>query len=719
MKMEGCKPKAPENIHTLPQAIEELWRTTRPKIDYLLRHESDPGRLQELNAQIGRAGDKVRELLEQSEGETSLEEQIQAYAEKRNLPLIAAKARIIPYLGKEERRKFEQQLQVYFSRLNIPKLMERNNSKEIDDTVKTLKVLRNEGYLDFIAIHSIYATHSGGTAVQKHIDAWRRERRKIMNSLPRKPKEQMILNRCQPEAKAYLEKLKAENQNQYMRALTLLTRTTFIGDAASEFAGECRREMQSEREGINCDELTSMNQVLSLASDTEIHDYFQVQGHVSLRINGFPLVFDVYDNRVRTIEEFAKKDGYDSRDPECRQSHYYRSSKEQTVATFDTNDNVVRYEPVKEHPYTIQPYTDIQSTLTAQSNYYQTVGDWKTAEKIYQFMLRFVPNSAQTYANLCRVAEKLGDYELAKTYGERSVQLDSLDIGGHLNLGVALERLGKPDEAERCYETAIKLNPNFDSAYRNLGVLLEHRNAFEEAEKADRKALALDPHDYLTHNNFGYLLMKKKGNPYEAEGHLREAIRLNPRYLLAYQNLTNLLKQRGFIQDAAEVCNRAVQTAPDHSGMRCDFALLLEQLGEYHRATEQYQRAIQINPNCDMAYNNLGNIMEDQAHDAQEAERLYQEALRVNPQNTDAHNNLALILMNVHQQFDEAERHLREALTIDQNYVLAFLNLGQLLYKAGRYQESRVALNDYLRKGGSKTHKILQQTDAELKTCGF
>jgi len=99
-----------------------------------------------------------------------------------------------------------------------------------------------------------------------------------------------------------------------------------------------------------------------------------------------------------------------------------------------------------------------------------------------------------------------------------------------------------------------------------------------------------------------------------------------------------------------------------------------------------YQTTIENNPNCWMAYNNLGLLLNNKGQ-TQEAIEYYQQALRLKPDYIEAHNNLGTALADAGRQ-QEAIEHYRQALRLNPDYIEAHNNLGAALADAGRLQEA-------------------------------
>lgn len=116
--------------------------------------------------------------------------------------------------------------------------------------------------------------------------------------------------------------------------------------------------------------------------------------------------------------------------------------------------------------------------------------------------------------------------------------------------------------------------------------------------------------------------------------------------------------------------------------------LTWRQSGRYVDAETLYRTTIRENPDCWLAYNNLGNLL-GQSNRIDGAIDAYSKALKVNPGFAVAENNLSGALLRSGRG-DEAFAHCLKAVEIDPNYADAHHNLGILLEKRGRIDEAIV-----------------------------
>ena len=140
------------------------------------------------------------------------------------------------------------------------------------------------------------------------------------------------------------------------------------------------------------------------------------------------------------------------------------------------------------------------------------------------------------------------------------------------------------------------------------------------------------------------------------------------------------------------------QLWPRIGGYSLCFMLLLTLAGLTWRQSRMYadiitlyQTTIDKNPDCWLAHNNLGLIL-DKKGQSREAIEHFRQALSLKPDYDLAYNNLGLALVKM-GRIQEAIEHYKQALQLTPNYLEALNNLGVALIQAGRPQE---AIENYM-----------------------
>ncbi|CAG0942727.1 partial TPR repeat-containing protein YrrB, partial [Anaerolineae bacterium] len=228
------------------------------------------------------------------------------------------------------------------------------------------------------------------------------------------------------------------------------------------------------------------------------------------------------------------------------------------------------------------------------------------------------------------------------------------------------------DEAIRCYTEALRLEPDLDAAHNNLGIILSDLKRNDEAEAAYRKAIELNPSYATAYNNLGLLFHENLKRYDDAKSAFYKAIELDPLYATTYYNLGNLLSDEN---------------------LKC-----------YEDAEVAYCKAIELNPSHATAYYNLGNLLQS-LNRYDDAEAAYHKAIEINPSYTTAYNNLGNLLSNENlKRYSDAEAAYRKAIELskafpsgDMSLDIAYINLGQLYFDQGKWQEAITVLTDAIR----------------------
>ena len=108
--------------------------------------------------------------------------------------------------------------------------------------------------------------------------------------------------------------------------------------------------------------------------------------------------------------------------------------------------------------------------------------------------------------------------------------------------------------------------------------------------------------------------------------------------------------------------------------------------GNYQQAINDYNKAIQLNPQLATAYNNRG-LAYDNLGNYQQAINDYNKAIQLNPQFALAYNNrgLAYIKLGNHQQ---AINDFNKAIQLNPQYAMAYIARGLAYARVGNYQQS-------------------------------
>lgn len=116
--------------------------------------------------------------------------------------------------------------------------------------------------------------------------------------------------------------------------------------------------------------------------------------------------------------------------------------------------------------------------------------------------------------------------------------------------------------------------------------------------------------------------------------------------------------------------------------------LTWKQCGLYASPEILWRETLRQNPNCWLAWNDLGRILDNAGH-TRDAITHYQKALALKPDYADAHYNLGNACLQ-EGQIDDAETQYRKALEIDDQRAEVHNNLANLLLQQGKVDEAIV-----------------------------
>ena len=150
------------------------------------------------------------------------------------------------------------------------------------------------------------------------------------------------------------------------------------------------------------------------------------------------------------------------------------------------------------------------------------------------------------------------------------------------------------------------------------------------------------------------------------------------------------------VNTGTAICERAGQRGRDLGTLAAAITLLIlgvstwRQARIYQSQETLWRDTLTKNPDCWLAHNNLGLLLEHRGREA-EAEEQYRLALRIFPDDVKAHVNLGNALVRQGKP-SEAVQQYEEALWIQPNHAQARINLGNVWLLQGNISE---AIGDY------------------------
>jgi tetratricopeptide (TPR) repeat protein len=254
------------------------------------------------------------------------------------------------------------------------------------------------------------------------------------------------------------------------------------------------------------------------------------------------------------------------------------------------------------------------------------------------------PRYAPAHVHYGRALVDLGRIAEAREHFERATRIDRQNAHAWSGLG----RCEMADEnyasARKHLERAVTVAPWLGEAHHLLAqtylALGEDELAASHSETArtlpkktamndPRTARPVEPVGSRANNDRGILLSRERRDE-EAEGHFREALRINPEFAEAHYNLGTVLARTGRTDEAIAHLSDAVRLGPDHADAQVNLAVALGVLGDTEESERRLREALRVDPDHPAAHLHLG-ALEASRGETDSAIRHYREALSARP----------------------------------------------------------------------------------------
>lgn len=387
----------------------------------------------------------------------------------------------------------------------------------------------------------------------------------------------------------------------------------------------------------------------------------------------------------------------------------------------------------------IDPLADAVHADSTNSEYVLTygrvadmLGRVREAASAWRRAVELDPEDAESWFQLASTSARLGEYGLADSALDRSVELNPVRPGTLFLRGWIRESSGRLDEAIALYRHHLEVHPNDQATRRRLVVLLgragRDRDAYREARKlaadepgdptalqaeaetafasgdaaAGERALermrALAPGDLdLVLRSVAVLARHDRKRQALALADAWAHARPGDERSLALQARAHALT--GGLDSAAAYAARAVAAAPESLDARRLLARIYQDAKRWPEAVAAYREALARVPDDPLLLLDFGFCLE-QSGDVPGAIEMGRKALARAPDLPGALNFLGYLLADHERDLDEALSLIRRALDQDPENGAYVDSYGWVLYRLGRFEESRVQLENALRLSG-------------------
>jgi len=177
----------------------------------------------------------------------------------------------------------------------------------------------------------------------------------------------------------------------------------------------------------------------------------------------------------------------------------------------------------------------------------------------------------------------------------------------------------------------------------------------------------------------------------------KQALKLDPNYGPAeaglgetYWYLYETTKQRNWIGPAQQACNKAIELGNAGAEGHMCLGTLDNGTGQFEKAAEQFQQAVQLDPVNDQAYSHLAEAYQN-LNQLDKAEETYKRSINVRPEYARGYSMLGVFYIN-QAEYDKAQAMFEKALALKPDSYGNYRNLGAALLYEGKDLEATVAL---------------------------
>jgi arylsulfatase A-like enzyme/lipopolysaccharide biosynthesis regulator YciM len=234
---------------------------------------------------------------------------------------------------------------------------------------------------------------------------------------------------------------------------------------------------------------------------------------------------------------------------------------------------------------------------------------------------------------------------------------------------------------------------NLVTYYARLNAAIEHhrKGEWDEAVAVAEKLARERPEMSLARDLLARVLQQTEHGA-QAEEVLREAVAAGTASDAMKKRLGLMLSEKGEAAEAVRLL--AAFAATNDPALLNAYGIALADLGRPREAVQQFQRALQLDPRNALAFQNLG-IVALRAGNVDAAGQNLTRALELNPKLPRALNTLGVVFAR-RNDFPRAVDAWQRAVALDPRQYDALFNLGMVAGRAGRRDEARKALTQFV-----------------------
>ena len=340
-------------------------------------------------------------------------------------------------------------------------------------------------------------------------------------------------------------------------------------------------------------------------------------------------------------------------------------------------------------------------------------GDYRRALKLSNVIYMNDACHVDNLLLLGAIHLQLQNIEVSVFYCQQCMTVDSTCAEALNILGLCSLQQGDVNGALVFFSKATKINPRLTEAYSNLAMTYVKLDQVDQAFEALEVALTLNKANVEVLCNYG-LICKLKKRFDQAKKHLLQALKLRPRFPIAWLTLGNVYYDEQDYKRAQECFNKAINTVSGKTFYDAEVNLANALLQEYlmerdelllRRSIKYYQQNIQIG----LATSNLGVAYSL----SNETKNVSLQFLRRNVHDHDGMvvrlNNLGLYYLNEGNTVN-AKKYFVKAIRVSVFFSDAWNNLGCALAKENKFLNAMLCFCNAITNGQKIDYMVINMS---------
>jgi tetratricopeptide (TPR) repeat protein len=341
-------------------------------------------------------------------------------------------------------------------------------------------------------------------------------------------------------------------------------------------------------------------------------------------------------------------------------------------------------------------------------------GDWDLAAASFTRASKILPGSAEAHFNLGLALLQQAHLRDSISEFKRALSLEPGLRGPHLFLGVAQYRLNDYSSAIAALRKETQIDGKNAKAWMWLGVAQLAAGDAEGASSSLDKAAQLSPGDVdiLYHRGRAHMLISKES--YE------QMYKADPNSWRVHEALAQSFVAADRLEDAVAECKNALNSRPSEPGLHEELADIYWKQNQLEKAETGFQEELKIDPESLSSRYKLAVVSLERSK-PEVTVSLLSDVLREAPEYRDAHyqkGRAEAQLGSLDEAIVDFKAEVAQGRADPESVRQSYYQLAQLYRRAQKPQESKAALDAFLRLKQEEDAAQQQKLEDKLKRSG-